>query len=452
TDGLYSLPQTLVMRVPGVTLRSKSANRSGVVLDGRYATGDVVLVQRSDVTIADLTLTRSSWHLVHVVPDGPLSGTLLHNINAVDGAEQFIKVNPAGGHYADEGVIRCSSFEMTDTGRSFVRNNCYTGGIDIHQARGWQVLGNVLNGFWCASGLSEHAIHAWTGSRDTRVEGNVVLNSARGIGFGLGSTVAGRTYADSPCGGAANVGHYGGAIINNFVVANDPRLFASSAGFDTGVGLEQSCETNVLHNTVVSTSTPRSSSVEWRFTNTVATVTNNLASHNLIARDGGQATLSGNVANASLSLFVDAAGGNVHLAAGADAAIDKAVLLSTPVAIDIDGEVRGSPADTGADEYVGPGAATPPADTIAPVITITSPVNGQTVSRTVSIAVAATDNVGVTRTQLYVDGTLTATSTTAPFTMTWNAQRERRGAHTLQVKAFDAAGNSSLSSTVTVYR
>lgn len=543
-DGLYSLSQTLIMRVPGVTLRSKSGNRLGVVLDGRYAIGDVVLVQKSNVTIADLTVTRSNWHLVHVAPDGPLSGTLLHNIRGVDGGEQFIKVNPAGGNYADDGVIRCSALELTDVGRTFVRNNCYTGGIDIHQARGWQILGNVVNGFWCGSGLSEHAIHVWTGSRDTRVEGNVVVNSARGIGFGLGDAVSGRTYTDAPCSGATNVGHYGGAIVNNVVVANDARLFASGGGFDTGIGLEQSCETNVLHNTVVSTSAPRSSSVEWRFSNTVAAVANNLATHSLIARDGGRASIGGNVANAPLALFADPAGGNVHLLPGAVAAIDKAAPLATPVAIDIDGEPRGSAADVGADEYraatpaislsastpviaggaieavwstsadavtttdwiglypsgvsdsaslerrstagqasgtivftapttqgtyelryfsgngvrlatsnpIEVNAPAPAVDTTAPAVSITSPRNGQTVSKTVSVAVVATDDVGVVKVQLYVDGVLSAASTAAPFTISWNAHRSRRGAHTLQVRAYDAAGNNSLSQVVTVYR
>jgi hypothetical protein len=355
-DGVYALPQTLVMRIPGVTLRSKSGNRLGVVLDGRYAVGDVVLIQRSDVTIADLTLTRSDWHLVHVVPgaSGSVSGTLLHNLRGVDAAEQFVKVNPASGWYADNGVIRCSSLELTDAGRAYVRNNCYTGGIDIHQARGWQIHGNIIAGFWCGTGLSEHAIHVWTGSRDTRVEGNVIVNSARGIGFGLGSAVTGRTYSDAPCGGAVNIGHYGGAIMNNFVVATDPRLFASGDGFDTGVGLEQSCETNVLHNTIVSTATPRSSSIEWRFTNTVAGIANNLVTHSLVSRDGARATTGGNVTNAPLSMFVDVAAANLHLVAGATIAIDKAVPLTSPVAFDIDAQARGQSADVGADEYLAP--------------------------------------------------------------------------------------------------
>jgi hypothetical protein len=544
-DGVYALPQTLVFRTAGVTLRSKSGNRLGVVLDGRYAIGNVLFLLKSNITIADLTLTRSNWHLVHVSADGTsTSGTLLHNLRAVDGRQQFFKVNPSNGQYADNGVIRCSLLEMTDVGRTFVQNNCYTGGIDIHQARGWQIYANVLAGFWCSSGLAEHAIHAWTGSRDTLVDRNVVINSARGIGLGLGLGVAGRRYSDAPCNGAADVGHYGGAITNNFVVANDSRLFGSGGGFDTGIGLEQACESNVLHNTIASTTAPRSSSIEWRFPNTLAVVANNLTTSRLLARDGGRATLGGNLANAPLSLFVDVPGGDLHLVPGAASAIDKAAALSTPVSFDIDTQTRGSAADVGADEYmaatptftvhasaavtaggvidvtwsVSPGAASPadwiglfaagaansevlqqgstagqstgtlsftapatagtyesryfsgndsvrvavsnpivvnaanPGDTVAPVVSITSPADGQRISRTVSVMVSASDNVGVTRVELYVDGTLRATSTTAPFTTRWNARRASAGAHTLRVKAYDAAGNSALSQLITVYR
>lgn len=359
-DGLYSLPHTLVLRQPGVTVRSKSGNREAVILDGGYDARNLILIQESNITVADLTLTRAYWHLVHVVPGrGTLSGTLLHNIRAIDGSEQFIKVNPDRAQYADNGVIRCSWLEMTQLGRSFVRNNCYTGGIDIHQGRGWQIYANTFSGFWCGSGLSEHAVHVWKGSRDTVVDRNVIVNSARGIGFGLGSSVAGRTFGDGPCTGVRDVGHFGGTITNNFVVANDPLLFASGAGFDTGIGLEQACGAHVLHNTVVATATPRSSSIEWRFRNTSATVANNLVTHRLLPRDGGSAHLSGNVANAPLSLFVNAAAADVHLVPSATMAIDKAMVVTSPVPFDIDGEVRATAADVGADEFY---AATPVAN------------------------------------------------------------------------------------------
>ena len=351
-DGEYLLPRTLVIRRPGVTLRSKSGNRDAVVLDGRYVVRDLLLLQHSDITIADLTLTRSYWHLVHVVPDREsISNTVLHNLRGVDASEQFIKVNPANSNHADAGVIRCSLLQLTDEGRAQVRNNCYTGGIDIHQAYGWHIAANVIEGFWCTRGLSEHAIHVWTGSRDTRIERNVIVNSARGIGLGLGSAVSGRRYDDAPCGGEPNIGHYGGMVVNNFVIANEPRLFTSSAGFDVGIGLEQSCQSSVFHNTVVSTDRPRSSSIEWRFANSSAAIANNLVSHNLKERDGGRAAVVGNIERAPLSYFTGVETADLHLTPAADQAIDRAVPLEPMLADDIDEDPRDGAADVGADEF-----------------------------------------------------------------------------------------------------
>jgi hypothetical protein len=91
------------------------------------------------------------------------------------------------------------------------------------------------------------------------------------------------------------------------------------------------------------------------------------------------------------------------------------------------------------------------ADTTPPVIAITSPVSGSTVSGNLSVLVKATDNVGVVKVALYVDGSLSAASTTAPFTTKWNSRKAARGPHTLQTKAYDAAGNMGSSAPVTVY-
>jgi thermitase len=91
-------------------------------------------------------------------------------------------------------------------------------------------------------------------------------------------------------------------------------------------------------------------------------------------------------------------------------------------------------------------------DTTAPVININSPANGARVSGNVSVLVSAGDNVAVVKVELYVDGSLKATTASSPFTARWNTRRETAGAHTLQCKAYDAAGNVGSSSTVTVYK
>ncbi len=95
----------------------------------------------------------------------------------------------------------------------------------------------------------------------------------------------------------------------------------------------------------------------------------------------------------------------------------------------------------------------PPADTTPPVISITSPASGAMVSGNISITVVATDNVRVLRVELYVDGKLSSTSTAAPWTTKWNTNGKlAKGAHTLQTKAYDAAGNSGVSTVMTVYK
>jgi hypothetical protein len=96
------------------------------------------------------------------------------------------------------------------------------------------------------------------------------------------------------------------------------------------------------------------------------------------------------------------------------------------------------------------GAAAP--DTTPPTISITSPTEGANVNNNIAVEVDATDNVAVTKVELYVDGELTSTAKTAPFATKWYAKRARTGAHTLQCKAYDAAGNVGVSSVVTVNR
>jgi hypothetical protein len=91
-------------------------------------------------------------------------------------------------------------------------------------------------------------------------------------------------------------------------------------------------------------------------------------------------------------------------------------------------------------------------DLVPPSIAITSPANGSMAGTSVSVTVNTTDNVGVTRVELYVDGAIKATSTAAPFTTSWNSRKAPKGAHVLQCKAYDAAGNVGQSATVTVYR
>lgn len=90
-------------------------------------------------------------------------------------------------------------------------------------------------------------------------------------------------------------------------------------------------------------------------------------------------------------------------------------------------------------------------DAVKPVLTITAPTNGKTVSNTVTVSATASDNVGVQKVELYVNGVLKATDTTAPYSFTWNSATVANGSCVLTLKAYDAAGNVTTGSvTVTV--
>jgi hypothetical protein len=289
-DGTYNLGANghyVWIDTPYVTLRSASGDREAVILDDNYSATEIVTVLASNVTVADITIKRAYTHPIHVTSSGTADtlNTLIYNVHIVDPGQQAIKVNPAdGGYYPDNGVIACSTIELTDAGRPYIRDDCYTGGIDMHQARDWVVRDNWIEGFWCSSGLSEHGIHFWRGCRDPIVERNVLRNNARGVGFGMATDGTARTYPDNPCPEASGyIDHYGGIIRNNFIFANRAELFASTDGYDNGISLWNACEVETYHNSVISTQAPFSS-IEWRYPNTSVDLVNNLVSHNLRPR------------------------------------------------------------------------------------------------------------------------------------------------------------------------
>jgi len=92
-------------------------------------------------------------------------------------------------------------------------------------------------------------------------------------------------------------------------------------------------------------------------------------------------------------------------------------------------------------------------DVTAPVVTISSPADGSTVSpSTQRIVVSSSDNVAVTKLDLYIDGRFFGTSATPTATFSWSTRKVASGSHTLQAYAYDAAANVGVSTTVTVWR
>ncbi len=86
----------------------------------------------------------------------------------------------------------------------------------------------------------------------------------------------------------------------------------------------------------------------------------------------------------------------------------------------------------------------------APTVSISSPSGSINVSGTVLISVNASDNVGVSKVEFYVNGVLKATDTATPYVYSWDTTTLAPGAYTLMAKAYDAAGNIGQSATSTV--
>lgn len=91
-----------------------------------------------------------------------------------------------------------------------------------------------------------------------------------------------------------------------------------------------------------------------------------------------------------------------------------------------------------------------PVDTAAPATSITSPADGATVSDTVTVSASATDDVGVTKVDFFVNGSLSASDTSAPYSFSWNTTLVANGGYSLTSRAYDAAGNSTTSAAVNV--
>jgi hypothetical protein len=90
-------------------------------------------------------------------------------------------------------------------------------------------------------------------------------------------------------------------------------------------------------------------------------------------------------------------------------------------------------------------------DDIPPVVAVTAPLAGDTVTSTVNVTASASDNVMVAGVQFFLDGLPLGTEVLAPpFSTLWDTTAGAPGSHTLTATAFDTAGNAATSLPVAV--
>lgn len=320
-DGDYALDDMLYISADGISIEGASGNRDAVVLHGPCF--QILGVEGSGFRLQNLSAGNVETHAVQVHGEADADRPQFINVRFFDTGEQMLKVsyeegNPAGSDY---GLVEGCRFEYT-AGEG---PQWYIGGIDAHQAQGWIVRGNCFAGIRSPEDdLAEHAIHFWSGSSDTLVEKNVIVNCDRGIGFGLGDR-----------------GHDGGIICNNMICTSR----------DVGIGLESAAGARVYNNTLWTGN--YENSIEYRFAaSRDIEIVNNLCNGAIAARDGASARLEDNLDSAAQAWFVNPAGGDLHLVGPVDVIVDAGRTLPE-IGDDIDGTGRpqGDAYDLGAQEW-----------------------------------------------------------------------------------------------------
>ena len=90
-------------------------------------------------------------------------------------------------------------------------------------------------------------------------------------------------------------------------------------------------------------------------------------------------------------------------------------------------------------------------DTTPPTVTITSPQNNSSVSEVVSITCMSSDNEGVEKVELWVNGESTGlTDDSEPYSFDWNTTTLEDGNYTIIVRSYDTSENTTDSEQIVV--
>ena len=90
-------------------------------------------------------------------------------------------------------------------------------------------------------------------------------------------------------------------------------------------------------------------------------------------------------------------------------------------------------------------------DTTPPTVTITSPQDGSTVSDSITITCMSSDNEGVEKVELWVNGVSTGvTDDTEPYSLEWNTLTYDDDSYGIKVRSYDTSGNTTDSEPITL--
>src|SRR5438477_3062986 len=311
---------------------------------------------------------------------------------------------------------------------------------------------NALNGFTGTVALS--ASGAPAGSTAALSPTSVAGSGSSTLTLSPGSAAAG-TYPITVTGTSGSLTH---SVSVSWTIAGSGGSGVTNGGFESGLTcLTSTCLTSV-------STTPHSGAQSAMAGATTASTDSSLAQTftlpanatgisfwyrvvcpDTITYDWATATLKDNTTGSTTTMLAKTCTNN-----GTWQQASAAVTGGHSVTITLsnhDDNYSGDPTYTLYDD-VTVAVGTP--DTTPPATSVTAPAAGSTVSGTVTVTATASDNVGVTKIEIYLDDALLSSGTSSPFSTSWNTATATNASHTLTSKAYDAAGNVGTSSAISV--
>lgn len=248
--GTYQLNNTLVITGDNIALVSASGQPENTILRGAgmvpsRQVKNLIRVSGQHFRFSGLTGEATPNHIIQIVGEDNADFAVIENCILQDAYEQLLKVSHRSDREiaADHGVIRHCTFGYTRG----IGPQYYIGGIDLHLGQNWLIEANQFIGIASSDNrVAEHAIHLWNNSTSNRVIDNVIINSDRGIGFGMGSR-----------------GNVGGLIKDNIIYHADNE----HPNADAGIILESSPDTIVKNNWLIQYH-DYPNAIEYRFPST----------------------------------------------------------------------------------------------------------------------------------------------------------------------------------------
>ena len=313
-DGVYDFNTTINIATAGLTIRSASNRADAVKIDGGSAAAPIFYVRASNTTFISLSIVNSADEGIRVEPlmTGTAAGTQIYDVTFEDNNGVALRAKPystlATGPFSDNGSVACSRF-LHSTPDSCAGDGTF--GVRLMGTRTWTVRDNYFAGQ--CSPTRVRAIWSDYGARDVDIIDNVFSNNMNNIIFG---NMALRTYPDPlPTGCTGTPQAWGGVICNNRIAGLGVASNSSAPDFDEGIALWSTCDTWVMHNTIVSPAGAETfENLEYRYPETYVHLVNNVASVAPLGRDS--ATIdpaSSTVTYSMASDFVDALAGDLHL-------------------------------------------------------------------------------------------------------------------------------------------